>query len=577
MAIKLFSAKTFVRQISLVCMVMLFVSCESDRNRLKDVIDPQSGMTREEFKDKLIPKHDLNKSSSSEPAIPEASDILTAPSAPDPLPDKLVSLSVTEDVPLKDVLQELSRLADVDMEIDPGITGGIILRVKDRPFKDVIERVVELGGLRYEVNKGIIKIERDSPYLVDYRVDFLNMARDNESTTSIDTKGLGDSENSAPSGSTSTINVSSKGDVWESVEKSIQNMLSFTPVSGATSGESSQTSSTSSNILQINKPAGVISVIGTYKQHKNIGAYLENVKAQVSSQVLIEAKVVEVTLNDEYRSGIDWTALRTDALGIGLTGKFNINAESTTNNIFTLSGNVDSGRNLDAAVSLTETFGVTKTISSPRINAINNQQAVLSFAENQVYFELEVVEETSTDANGDPVTNAKVNSTLKTVPVGVILSLQPSINMESKEITMHIRPTLSRINGTKDDPAVDIVLARIAANATNQQDLTGIKNSIPVIEVRQLDSILKIKSGEIMVIGGLIKNESSSTDRGVPFVNRTPIVGNLFKSKTQIEDVVETVIFIKATIVPPSKNGVPKEDKNFYKNFMDRDSRPLAF
>ena len=93
-----------------------------------------------------------------------------------------------------------------------------------------------------------------------------------------------------------------------------------------------------------------------------------------------------------------------------------------------------------------------------------------------------------------------------------------------------------------------------------------------------MDSVLKIKSGEIMVIGGLMQDIQSSEDKGVPFMNRAPIVGNLFKSKVQTTSTVETVIFIKATIIKNNDTrSIHKDDKNYYNTFVPKDSRPLAF
>lgn len=562
------------------CTSLLLLSCnigDRDMDRTRDIIDPDLGYTREDYRDKLTPKNteqkkEKEKTSAAEPSIPELSEILTAPRTAEVLPDKLVSLSVTEDVPLKDVLIELSRLADVDMEVDPSITGGIIMRVKDKPFKDVIERVVELGGLRYYTKNGVMRVERDTPYQVNYKVDFLNMIRQSTSSINIDSQALssaGSTTGGLTAGSSSSISATSDGNVWESIEKTITSLLSFTQNSnlgGSSFSQADSNASSATDRLQMNQNAGIISVIATQRQHKTIEEYLKEVKKQISAQVLIEAKVVEVTLDESYKSGINWGQLRDLSLGLSFETTFT-GGISDSVDFFKLSG--DSGGDLSTAVSLTEAFGVSRTLSSPRLNAMNNQQALLTFTENNVYFTLDVQEETDTADGGGSTTRLTIESTLNTVPIGVILALQPSINLDSQEITMHVRPTLSRITGTVNDPGVDATVARNAPGS-------GIKSAIPIIEVRELDSILKIKSGDIMVIGGLMKDVKESDDAGVPFVNRAPIIGNLFKSKVQNSAIVETVIFIKATIVP-GHNSVSKGDQDVYKNFIKNDPRPLAF
>lgn len=580
------------------CTLSVLFSCtnisKSEMDRISnDIIDPNSGLTRDQFKNSLSPLRKKepdntkknNESTSgeyksdpySEPAIPEISSILTTPTPSSVLTDKLISISVTEDIPLKDVLIELSRLADVDMEIDPGITGGIILRVTDKPFNEVIERVVDLGGLRYKVIKGTIRVERDNPYKKDYKVDYLNMTRTSSSKISVDTNGLGagaEGASALPSGSSSNTEQTTTSDVWESVQTALNNILAFNEqanITNITSVEGSETSASPVTKIQVNRQAGLISIIATDRQHKSIGEYLSSVEDQTSSQVLIEAKVVEVTLDEQYKSGVDWGTLADKTgLGLAVSGNFGASISSSTDFI-TLRGDNSPG-DMSTAISFTEQFGVARTISSPRLNAMNNQQSVLSFAENTVYFQLQVEEETDEAEGGGSTTTLTVESELKTVPVGVILSLQPSINLETNEITMHVRPTMSRITGTVSDPGVDLIIARQGGNNPVAQSL------IPVIEVREMDSVLKIRSGEIMVIGGLMKDEQSSEDKGVPFANRTPILGNLFKSKNQVSKTVETVIFIKATIVKNNDaRSIQKFDKDYYNTFAPRDPRPLAF
>lgn len=596
------------KSIFYLCMLLVLFSCKNiskeEIDRINnDIIDPKLGMTREQFKNSLSPlrekaldnKKANNNSDSkeyksdpySEPAIPEISNILTAPTPSSTITEKLVSISVTEDIPLKDVLIELSRLADVDIEIDPGITGGIILRVTDRPFNEVIERVVDLGGLRYKIIKGVIRVERDTPYKKNYKVDYLNITRTSSSSINVDANVLGASSGgtggggagSSPSGSSSATEQKVTSDVWESVQASLKNILAFNEQANLLSASGTEIgalaaspSAGSEGNLQINRQAGLIAIIATERQHKSIEEYLNMVEEQVSSQVLIEAKVVEVTLDEKYKSGVDWGTLA-DKTGLGLAVSGNFGASISNSADFLTIRGTNSPGDMSTAISFTEQFGVARTISSPRLSTMNNQQSVLSFAENAVYFDLQVEEETDDDGSGGNNTKLTVESELRTVPVGVILTLQPSINLETNEITMHVRPTLSRVTGSVADPGVDIIVARqTTSNPIN------IENRIPVIEVREMDSVLKIKNGEIMVIGGLMKDEQTSEDKGVPFANRTPILGNLFKSKNQATKTVETVIFIKATIVKNNDSrSVPEFDKDYYNTFAPRDPRPLAF
>ena len=293
---------TLTKAIIYFCLFSMITSCipltkitEEELERANnEIIDPEFGLSRKEFKDALKPRNvrkdenramnynsknrhydnrnnnyrgdndysyrdsNYNTNDYIEPSIPEASSILSTPTPSSIMSDKLISISVTEDIPLKDVLIELSRLADVDMEIDPRIDGGIILRVKDKPFKDVIERVVNLGGLRYSARDGVMRVERDTPYKIDYPVDFLNVTRSSESSINVDTQGLGGSDAELPSGSASSTTQTSEADVWASIEEAITNILNFTRETnllGTARFEEVSESPEGSSFLQLNRQA----------------------------------------------------------------------------------------------------------------------------------------------------------------------------------------------------------------------------------------------------------------------------------------------------------------------------------
>ncbi len=608
----------FINLILVPVISIALLSCSSDSKKkdvIRDVFDPYSNLSREDYEDKLLPptlaeqeknrkNHKGSKDSTKEPSIPDAAEILTAPTPPEAGPDKLVSISITEDVPLKDVLIELGRLADVDMEIDPGISGGIIFKATNRPFNEVIKQVADLGNLKYESKNGAIRMMRDVPYQVNYVTDFLNIVRSSSGSVSVSTNVIGGSGSSGSSGdssssssssssdsgssssgggssgggnitsgSSSQISSSYEGDLWGSVGTTVASMINDNSSSAAstTDGAAPSTAATQSSV-NINRQAGIISVVATSRQHNNIESYLNFVKKNVSSQVLIEAKIVEVTLDKSYSAGIDWGTLSDANIGLKVAGNFNPISSTETSGVISIGSNRSS---LSTLVKMLEKFGTSHTISSPRLHAMNNQQAVMTVARNKVYFTVSVEETTSSAVAGtDPGQTSSISSTLHTVPIGIIMTLQPSINLETNEVTMNIRPTLTTTNAANDiaDPAVALASQRNIANGSDEEAVTSV---IPVIDVRELDSVMKIKSGEVMVMGGLMKNEVANTDTGVPVISRVPFFGNAFKSVNKSENTIETVIFIKATIIP-SEGSVSKADKDLYKNFI-RDPRPLAF
>jgi general secretion pathway protein D len=503
-------------------------------------------------------------------------------------------MSITEDVPIKDVLIELARLSDLELALDPNIDGGIILKVKDRQVKEVIEMVADQASLRYSVDNGILKVQKDGPYIVTYNVDYINLNRSSKSSISTQTQvlsvdssgdnssgggsgggGSSNEDKGLNSGSTNEISSSYDGDIWKSVEDNINKIIY------ASNQELLKDTTKETNIntnpsyyYTINKQAGIISIMADSKKHKSIKKYLDTIKTSLSAQVLIEAKIVEVTLNEEYGAGIDWTNFTTN----GFTGNLKLAPKGISDFLIIGSAanseinNVARTKNLTQLATLLEGYGTTRTLSNPRISALNNQQAVLTFAKNQPYFTVSgTLQQNTTNTTTGNVTTTPVTitSTLKTIPIGIILSLQPSINLETQEITMNVRPTLSRRDTTADvlDPAVAI-LNKSAGGA-------GAESKIPAVEVREMDTVLKIKSGDVMVIGGLIEHYDDNNDYGVPGLSRIPILGNLAKQVKKKSTIKETVVFITATIAPTTGTYHP-QDKKIYETFI-QDTRPLTF
>lgn len=577
--------------------LLLLAGCKSDSWPIYDpekpeTVDPTLGLTRKDYDTMLHASQDPNisfKTKGAEgPPIPDLAPILASPEPPKIGQTKLVSLTVTDDVPLKDVLLELARLADIDIEVDANISGGISFRAKDRPFNEVIDRIANLAGLRYKMKDGVLRVERDTPYIEVYPLDFINIDRTSSSNISLNTSVLSATGGGGglTSGSTASVTANSTSDFWSKFDEGIKQILAYTPssklsaIAGAPAAPAAGGGDNGKTFYIINRQGATLTVSATDRQHEMIKHFLKQIQMSVSSQVLIEAKIVEVTLDKEFQSGIDWTKI--GGSKINFSSAFNGTGQTSASNaaIFNITEalhplNIKHPVDLNLAVQLAEKFGTTRTLSSPRLHAMNNQQAVLTFAQNQVFFQITVSQSTTTTVGAQTTQSPlTVNSTIKTVPIGIILSLQPSINLETDEVTLDIRPTLSRVVGSVEDPAVAFLIAQAQASSPTT-NLSGISSTVPVVEVRELDSILKLKSGQVMVIGGLMQDLNNQTDTGLPFVNTIPVVGQLFNGTNRTNTVQELVIFIRATILDTNGDAT-NADKGLYKKFTD-DPRPLDF
>jgi type II secretory pathway component GspD/PulD (secretin) len=314
----------------------------------------------------------------------------------------------------------------------------------------------------------------------------------------------------------------------------------------------------------INKQAGVVTLRAPIAVHKDVEEYIAKIKKVATMQILVEVRLVEVQLEDEFSAGVDFGYKNA---GGNLSGSFLASRSSTLNATpFIATLNPSNTRlGLTAAVQFLQTFGTTKIISSPRLNVMNNQQARLSFAKDHVYFSLQPQIQNQFAVAGTSLSNPNtpiiVQSTMKTVPVGVILHLQATADSETDEITMNIHPVLSTVSSTVSDPATSF-LSGISGLTSG----TSIKNEIPVVEKKELNSTLRIKSGDIMVIGGFNEERSVIQRTGIPGLKDIPFLRYLFSSDKKYLKNYETVIFIKATIVN-SENPITEGDRKFFNDF----------
>ncbi len=301
----------------------------------------------------------------------------------------------------------------------------------------------------------------------------------------------------------------------------------------------------------INAEGGLLAVRATGRQHEKIQQFLDIVLGSAKRQVLIEATVIEVRLSDQYQQGINWSGLGSkfsliqkpvgnNALGSGVQ-------VGTSPGLFSLSyvNPTSALGNISAAVQLLESFGKVKVLSSPKISVLNNQTAMLKVVDNNVFFSIKVTPAVI-NANGSITTPATYESKLETVPVGFVMSVTPQI-ADTDEVTLNVRPTITRIVGYVRDPNPALVQGNVISQ-------------VPVIQAREIESILKVYSGDISVLGGLMQDSVDNAKDTVPGVGRLPILGNIFANRNEQVSKTELVIFIRPVVVKnASINGDYKD------------------
>lgn len=459
---------------------------------------------------------------------------------------------VVNEVPVRELLFALARDADIEIDIIGRIEGEVTLNAIDQTLPRLLERIAAQAPIRYSLDENYLRIAADEPFLETYNVPYVNIERSTDSTmdtsTQIERGALGD----AGSGNVSRTEMRSeqRNRFWRSLERNLANLLDVEV--------SSNPDDTGSRYVIVNRESGYITVRATQKQHREVQRFIDEVVESARRQVLIEATVVEVQLSDRFQAGIDWSLIADgergfdfvqNVTGSALGGALNVPDPDSPGDPAMTVGFRDpdsSSGDLRATLSMLETFGDVRVMSSPRITALNNQQSILKVVDNTVFFTVDV-QTTTRETLTDRVFETQVN----TVPVGLVMSVTPYIG-GNDEVLLNVRPTVSRILNFVDDPNPELADA-------------GVSNQIPEIQVRELESLLRIESGQTAVLGGLMQDSIDESTRGLPYLSRLPLLGGLFSYRDNQIEKTELVIFLRPTVV---RQASLEGDYRTYQRFL---------
>lgn len=270
-----------------------------------------------------------------------------------------------------------------------------------------------------------------------------------------------------------------------------------------------------------------LAVLATPREHQRVLQWLNQMQNRVNRQIVIEALITEISLNERYERGIDWNVLRNNGVRAGLAIQgLNFGNAGTVLQLGRNTGNAET----QVVLRLLEEFGQASVLSSPRVVTMNQQPAVLKVIDNRVYFTTDV--QTSAPTTNTPAFSV-FTTQVQTVPVGFLMTVTPQI-ANDQTIQLRVRPTLSRIVGFVQDP-----------NPALRQ--LNIVSEVPEIQTRELESILRLRSGEMALLGGLRQKDNRSLERGIP---GSPNALNLLTdSVSRQHNHIELVILLKATTV----------------------------
>jgi general secretion pathway protein D len=518
-------------------------------------------------------------------------------------------------VQVQSLLYALARDAKVNIDIHPGLTGEVTLNALNQTLPNLLNRISKQVDMRYELDGANLSVMPDTPFLRNYKIDYVNITRHTTGIVNIATEissagGTVGSGGTANNNSTTAVENKSNNDFWPTLVKNISDILHETdkvipgatlanpngilsdpvpssppPDASAISAGAKTPAATLAPVTPVkttsfreaasviaNPENGLIAVRATSRQHERIQEFLDMVMSSAKRQVLIEATVVEVQLSDQYQQGINWSSLKTGASSsTNLTqGQVNSVALSsavspgTSAGLFVMNytNPLSSIGNLAATVQLLESFGKVKVVSSPKISVLNNQTALLKVVDNNVYF---TITATTTPGTLGAASTTTYTSTLNTVPVGFVMSVTPQIT-ESDEVTLNVRPSISRIIGYVQDP-----------NPALSTAIPPVVSNVPVIQSREMESILKVSSGQIAVMGGLMQDEVNNNKDAVPLLSSIPLIGDLFSYRNESTTKSELVIFLRPVVIKDASiNGDYKEYRSSFPNKLPINQTPYG-
>lgn len=459
------------------------------------------------------------------------------------LSEKRLKVSATS-VAAKDFFTAIVKGSVYSVAIHPDVKGNVSLSLSDVTLTEALSVVQDIYGYDIRISDNIIQVFPAGIRTETFALNYLFLKRFGSSSTSINSGGVSENDpNSGNSGSNNNSRGSSNNsrNSGNQNNQSSQNNQNNSGTNLYTENESDFWKELKETLTAfvgteegrsviISPQAGLVTVRGLPAEITAVKKFIADTETHLHRQVIIEAKIMEVTLNDDYQQGVHWNEV------LGSLGSTDLTFENTANiagnaissNIGGTSSLSFSGPDFNGVISLLQTQGNVQVLSSPRITATNNQKAVIKVGEDE-YFVTEVSSTTTTGTSTTTTPEVELTPFFS----GISLDVTPQIDKDG-EVILHVHPSVT------------------ITEEQNKNIKIGTQELIlPLAQsrVRESDTIIRAKSGEIVVIGGLIETYTIDNESKTPLLGDIPVVGELFKSKSETTQKRELVILLKPVVI----------------------------